>query len=74
MDHDPALRNAVPARPWLAEYPPGVPADIALDDHTTLVDVLEGAYRRFATRQAAACMGSSLTFADIDRQIGRAHV
>jgi len=55
------------ARPWLAEYPAGVPAEVALDGHTTLVDVLEGAFRQYAKRDAVACMGTRLTFADIDR-------
>jgi len=54
-------------RPWLAEYPQGVPADIAFDEHTTLVDVLEGAFQQYARRQAAACMGSTLTFAEVDK-------
>jgi long-chain acyl-CoA synthetase len=55
------------ARPWLAEYPAGVPADIAPGEHTTLVDVLESAFRQYARRDAVACMGTRLTFADIDR-------
>ena len=55
------------ARPWLAEYPPGVPADIAPDGYTTLVDVLEGAFRQYARRDAVVCMGTRLAFADIDR-------
>jgi len=55
------------ARPWLAEYPPGVPAEIALDRHTTLVELLESAFRQHARRDAVACMGSRLTFADLDR-------
>jgi long-chain acyl-CoA synthetase len=57
---------AVPARPWLAEYPSGVPAEVALDASTTLVDVLEGAFRRHAQRDACTCMGSTLTFAQLD--------
>jgi long-chain acyl-CoA synthetase len=54
-------------RPWLAEYPPGVPAEVVLDGQTTLVDVLESSFRQFAKRQAAACMGTRLSFGDIDR-------
>jgi long-chain acyl-CoA synthetase len=54
-------------RPWLAEYPPGVPAEVPLDPHATLADVLEGAFRQYAKRDAAACMGTHLRFADIDR-------
>jgi long-chain acyl-CoA synthetase len=54
------------ARPWVAEYPEGVPADVHIDPHTTLVDVLEGAFRQHARRDACACMGERLTFAHLD--------
>jgi long-chain acyl-CoA synthetase len=54
-------------KPWLEQYPPNVPAEIDLDDHTTLVDVLDGAFRQHAQHDAAACMGTRLRFGDIDR-------
>jgi len=54
-------------KPWLDQYPPSVPAEIAIDGHTTLVDVLDAAFRQYALRDAAACMGTRLRFADIDR-------
>jgi long-chain acyl-CoA synthetase len=54
-------------RLWLAEYPDGVPAEVEIDPHLTLVDVLEAAFRQHATRDACACMGESLSFADLDR-------
>ena len=54
-------------KPWLAQYPPGVAAEIVLDSHTTLVDVLDVAFREFAQRDAAACLGSRLRFSEIDR-------
>jgi long-chain acyl-CoA synthetase len=54
-------------RPWLEQYPPGVPAEVAVDDHTTLVDVLEDAFHRYAQRDAIVCMGTRLRFADVDR-------
>lgn len=38
-----------------------------MDERTTLVDVLEGAFRRYAQREAIVCMGTRLRFADIDR-------
>jgi long-chain acyl-CoA synthetase len=53
-------------QPWLDHYPPGVPAEIALDAHTTLVDVLDQAFRQYAGRDAAACLGSRLRFREID--------
>jgi long-chain acyl-CoA synthetase len=54
-------------KPWLEQYPPSVPAEIGLDDHTTLVDILDGAFRRHAQHDVAACMGTRLRFCDIDR-------
>jgi hypothetical protein len=36
---DPVVAAA--RRPWLAHYPPGVPAEVEVDPRTTLVDVLE---------------------------------
>lgn len=54
-------------KPWLAQYPESVPAEISMDTHTTLVDVLDSAFRNFAGRDAAACLGSHLRFADVDR-------
>lgn len=60
-------RSMKPARPWVAEYPPGVPADVQIDERMTLVDVLDAAFREYATRDACACMGERLKFADVDR-------
>ena len=54
-------------RPWLAQYPPSVPSEIKQDPHTTLVDVLESAFQTYAGRDAAACMGTSLRFSELDR-------
>jgi long-chain acyl-CoA synthetase len=54
-------------RPWLGEYPAGVPAEVQIDPHLTLVDVLEAAFRQFATRDACVCMGQRLRFSDLDR-------
>jgi long-chain acyl-CoA synthetase len=55
------------ARPWVAEYPAGVPAEAQIDPHLTLVDVLEAAFRQYAQRDACVCMGQRLSFADLDR-------
>jgi long-chain acyl-CoA synthetase len=62
-EHEPTAQ----AHPWVAEYPPGVPATVAIDTRLTLVDVLDSAFRRYAQREACTCMGSTLTFADLDR-------
>jgi long-chain acyl-CoA synthetase len=54
-------------KPWLAQYPAGVPAEIELDSHTTLVDLFDQAFATYANRDAAACMGSRMRYADMDR-------
>ena len=54
-------------RPWLASYPPGVPATIDVDAYRSLAHVLESACERFYHRPAFANMGRVLSYADIDR-------
>lgn len=54
------------SRPWLEEYPPGVPAEIQLNRHTTLAELLETAFREHRQRDAADCMGTRLRFSELD--------
>jgi len=59
--------TATPAsRPWLKNYPPGVPAEIPVDVYPSLVALLEEAFRKHARRDAAACMDQRLSFAQVD--------
>ena len=53
-------------RPWLANYPPGVPAQIDTNQYRSIAEVLEISCERFAHRPAFANMGRTLTYADID--------
>ena len=43
-------------RPWLSNYPPGVPAEVATDEFVSLPDLLDEAFRRHAQRDAACFM------------------
>jgi len=54
-------------RPWLAEYPPGVPAEADVGAYRSLCELLDEAFGRHAKRDALACMDARLTFGDIDR-------
>ncbi|WP_282828220.1 long-chain-fatty-acid--CoA ligase [Pelomonas sp. V22] len=54
-------------KPWLKSYPPEVPAELATDGYHSLVELLEEAFRKYASRDAAACMEQRLTYADVDR-------
>jgi long-chain acyl-CoA synthetase len=55
------------ARPWLANYPKGVPAEIDPLAAGTLADIIADSARRFADRPAYESFGKKLTYAEIDR-------
>ncbi|MDG6347992.1 long-chain fatty acid--CoA ligase [Luteimonas sp. 8-5] len=54
-------------RPWLAQYAPGVPAEINPDEYASIVAVLDSAISSFRDRPAFSSFGKVLTYADIDR-------
>ena len=58
---------SAPDRPWLASYPPDVPATIDPDGHRSLESLLRGCMERYATRIAYTSMGRSIRYADLDR-------
>jgi long-chain acyl-CoA synthetase len=58
----------MPAKPWLSEYPPGVPAQIDLARYESLVTLLESSFERHAALPAFSNLGTTLTFADVERQ------
>lgn len=58
---------------WLKSYPPGVPAEIDFTQYQSLVELLEESFRKYAARKAYACMGKSITYAEVDgmsRKVG----
>jgi long-chain acyl-CoA synthetase len=54
-------------KPWLASYPPGVPAEVDLREFGSLRDILEKSCTRFADRPAYSNLGVTLTYRDLDR-------
>ena len=52
---------------WLREYPPGVPAEVDLNEFASLKDILEKSCHRFADLPAYSNMGVTLRYRDIDR-------
>lgn len=53
-------------RPWIAHYPPGVPADISTTEFPSLGALLEDAFRRHARRDALCCLDSRLSYRELD--------
>lgn len=53
-------------RPWLSQYPAGVPADIDVHRFASLKDVLAFSCERFADRPAYRSMGAAMSFRQLD--------
>jgi long-chain acyl-CoA synthetase len=51
---------------WLKSYPREVPAEIDYTQYRSLVHLLEESFRKYAARDAYACMGKHLTYAKLD--------
>ena len=51
---------------WLSSYENGVAADIDPTQYRSLTHLLEESFRKYADRKAYACMGKSITFAELD--------
>jgi long-chain acyl-CoA synthetase len=58
-------------RPWLASYPPEVPAQINVDEFPSIVSVLDAAIAKHALKPAFTNMGKVLTYEDVDRLSAR---
>ncbi|HEX9853015.1 MAG TPA: AMP-binding protein, partial [Woeseiaceae bacterium] len=52
---------------WLTSYPQGVPAEIPTPAYKSVRDMIDFSLREFADRPAYTNMGTTLTFADLDR-------
>src|SRR3954469_3017106 len=53
-------------RPWLAAYPPGVPADIDATAYRSLVQLMQDSFTAYADRTAYSFMGKDVTFGQTD--------
>lgn len=62
---------ALDARPWLAQYAPGVPANIEESDES-LVDLLDHAVARFRDRVALDFYGKATTYGELGDEVARA--
>jgi long-chain acyl-CoA synthetase len=54
-------------RIWLKHYPAGVPADIDVTQYSSLVELLEESFAKFADRKAFICMDKPITYRDLDQ-------
>jgi long-chain acyl-CoA synthetase len=54
-------------RHWTRSYGERIPAEIKADAYGSVLELLEGAMKRYAERPAFRCFGETLTYADTDR-------
>jgi long-chain acyl-CoA synthetase len=52
---------------WLKHYPPGIPAEVDVHQFASLRDMLLRSCQRFGELPAHSNMGSSMTYAELDR-------
>lgn len=57
-------------RPWLSNYPKGVPANIDPDAYPTLVDMFRETFDKYRSKPAFSCMGKELTYGQVDQLSG----
>ena len=55
-------------RPWLKNYPSGVPANINPDAYGSLVELFEETFEKYRKKSAFSCMGKELSFDQLDKQ------
>jgi long-chain acyl-CoA synthetase len=53
---------------WLNSYPPGVPAELPTPPFKSVCEIIEHSFVEYADRPAYTNMGTTLSFADLDRQ------
>ena len=53
-------------KPWLSQYPAGIPANINIDQYENMVDFLAESLSKYADLPAYECMGKTLTYKEVD--------
>jgi long-chain acyl-CoA synthetase len=53
-------------KPWLQQYPEGVPAEIDLSEYKSITDIFEDSCVRYRDRTAFRNMGTEMTYGELD--------
>ena len=56
---------------WLDSYAPGVPATVPEPPFRSIRDLVESSFREYADRAAFTCMGTTLSYRDLDLESAR---
>ena len=64
-------KGSTASKPWLASYPPNVPAEMGDLPAQSIGDLLSQSCKTFSSRPAFTSFGKSLTFAELEEQSRR---
>lgn len=56
-----------PSKPWLKNYPEGVPHDVDISEYDSLLDMFEECFERYPNRRACEYLGKFLTYSELDQ-------
>ena len=56
-----------PTKPWLKNYPEGVPHDVDISEYDSLLDMFEECFERYPNRRACEYLGKFLTYGELDQ-------
>ncbi len=60
------MASSTDQKPWLAQYPKGVPVTIDTEKYGSVNELVQVACKKHAAKTAFSCMGKSLIFREID--------
>jgi long-chain acyl-CoA synthetase len=60
------MSASVADRPWLAQYPPTIPAEIDVNAFSSVAEMIETAMKQFAAKTAFHCSGSEMSYGELD--------
>lgn len=56
---------------WLKHYPKGIPAEINMQEFTSIMQVFDDACRKYSSKNAFTNMGVALTFAEVQQKVNQ---
>ena len=63
-----AVQTPSASRPWLGQYPEGMPTEIDTSKYENLTDLLSDSFKNFADRNACVFMGKGFTYKLLNEQ------
>lgn len=57
-----------PSKPWLKNYPEGVPYEVDISGYSSLLDMFEESFLKYPNRNACEFLGKFITYHELDRE------